>query len=93
MSCAFCLGLYLGGHHKLNPGDCFFCLAPFLLGPGANLGWGSEVLGLHIVETLLFFSAIVLFVRARRPELRVLLAITAIVVWVVSGIIPVAAAF
>jgi len=64
-----------------------------LLGPATNLGWGSAKLGLLLVETLGFFTTLVLFVQARRLELRILLAAVALVVWLASGLISAAIAF
>ena len=64
---------------------CSFCL----LGPPANLIHGTEVLLLFVLETLVFFFALVLSLKARCWEWKVLLSSIAVIVWLLSGFVAV----
>lgn len=65
----------------------------WLLGPAANLVHGSKLLGLFLVETLVIFWTIRLFVRAARRRHRMWIGAAAIAIWVLSGIFAYAVAW
>lgn len=84
---------------------CVFCVSAadktivavldvlWLLGPAANLVHGSKLLGLFLVETLVLFWTIRLFVRTTRRRRRVWIGAAALVVWVLSGLFAYAVAW
>ena len=62
-----------------------------LLGPAANLGWGTKLVWPFLVGTLVFFSLVFLLIRVKRRELRLFVATIALLAWFVSAIPAVAA--
>ena len=84
---------------------CFFCLGIIdmntrisletllLFGPAANLVHGTKVIWLFIAETMVFFSVTLFSMRTKRREWRHLFAVVALLVWFLSAVPPVAAAF
>ena len=77
--------------------DCFLAAGGViaLLGPPVNLAYGLSVLWLwlYLVETLVFFSMLILFMRATEIYSRFYLGVVIIMYWFISGCIPFAVAW